>query len=71
MEYRLAFQNPEGGTDDDMQELPQIMDCGITFKPIHNFIPEAVGINRLLPYITNPTPNAGTALGSKVAFIPQ
>ena len=68
--WEIAFQNPEGGTDDDMQELPQIMDCGITFKPIHSFIPEAVGIDRLLPYITNPTPNAGVTSGNKVAFIP-
>tara|TARA_R110000823_G_scaffold132990_1_gene261589 strand:+ start:171 stop:3095 length:2925 start_codon:yes stop_codon:yes gene_type:complete len=55
--WEIAFQNVEGQTDDDMQELPQIMDCSLTFKPIHNFIPEAVGVNRLLPYITNPTPN--------------
>ena len=54
--WEIAFQNPEGSTDDDMQELPQIMDCSLTFKPIHSFIPEAVGKNRLLPYITNPTP---------------
>ena len=55
--WEIAFQNQEGNIDDDMQELPQIMDCSLTFKPIHNFIPEAVGVNRLLPYITNPTPN--------------
>tara|TARA_R110000782_G_scaffold22480_3_gene59562 strand:+ start:4024 stop:7119 length:3096 start_codon:yes stop_codon:yes gene_type:complete len=65
--WEIAFQNQEGNIDDDMQELPQIMDCGITFKPIHSFVPEAVGTNRLLPYITNPTPNGS----GKAVFIPQ
>ena len=59
--WEIAYQNVEGQTDDDMQELPQIMDCSLTFKPIHNFVPEAVGKvggkTQLLPYITNPTPN--------------
>tara|TARA_R110000796_G_scaffold66936_1_gene153801 strand:+ start:3346 stop:5181 length:1836 start_codon:yes stop_codon:yes gene_type:complete len=55
--WEIAFQNPEGKLDDDMQELPQAMDCSITFKPIHDFIPQAVGKDRLLPYITNPIPN--------------
>lgn len=65
--WEIAFQNQEGNVDDDMQELPQIMDCSIKFKPIHNFIPEAVGKGRLLPYITNPIPNGS----DKAIFIPQ
>ena len=48
--WEIAFQNPVGGTDDDMQELPQILDCSITFKPIHDFIPQT-GLSH---YITNP-----------------
>lgn len=63
--WEIAFQNPDSDTDDDVQELPQIMDCSLTFKPIHTFIPQAVGKNRLLPYITNPDP-PGTG---KAAFI--
>jgi hypothetical protein len=65
--WEIAFQNQEGNVDDDMQELPQIMDCSVKFKPIHNFIPEAVGKGRLLPYITNPVPNGS----DKAIFIPQ
>jgi len=65
--WEIAFQNQEGNVDDDMQELPQIMDCNVKFKPIHNFIPEAVGKGRLLPYITNPVPNGS----DKAIFIPQ
>lgn len=65
--WEIAFQNQEGNVDDDMQELPQIMDCSIKFKPIHSFIPEAVGKDRLLPYITNPTANGS----DKAIFIPQ
>ena len=63
--WEIAFQNPEGDSDDDMQELPQIMDCSLTFKPIHSFIPQAVGKDRLLPYITNPIPNGS----NKAVFI--
>ena len=65
--WEIAFQNPEGDSDDDMQELPQIMDCSLTFKPIHSFIPQAVGKDRLLPYITNPVPNGSY----KAIFIPE
>ena len=65
--WEIAFQNQEGNVDDDMQELPQIMDCSLKFKPIHNFVPEAVGKGRLLPYITNPIPNGS----DKAIFIPQ
>jgi len=65
--WEIAFQNPDNATDDDMQELPQIMDCSLTFKPIHNFIPQAVGKDRLLPYITNPVANGA----NKAIFIDQ
>ena len=65
--WEIAFQNVDGTTDDDMQELPQTMDCSLTFKPIHSFIPQAVGKDRLLPYITNPTPNGS----DKAIFIDQ
>jgi hypothetical protein len=54
--WEIAMQNPEGETDDDMQELPQIMDCSISFRPIHDFIPQT----GLQPFITNPV-TAGDA----------
>jgi hypothetical protein len=53
--WEIAFQNPEGGTDDDMQELPHVMDCSISFKPIHDFIPQT----GLQHYITNPRTASG------------
>ena len=58
--WEIAMQNPDGGTDDDMQELPQTMDCSISFKPIHDFIPQT-GLN---PLITNIRP-----IGNKKPFI--
>jgi len=53
--WEIAFQNPEGGIDDDMQELPHVMDCSISFKPIHDFIPQT----GLQHYITNPRTASG------------
>ena len=58
--WEIAMQNPEGNTDGDMQELPHTMNCALSFKPIHNFIPET----GLLPYITNPTPGE-----NKIPFV--
>lgn len=48
--WEIAMSNPEG--KDDMQELPHMMDCSITFGVIHNFIPQT----GLYHYITNPNP---------------
>lgn len=50
--WEIAMQNPENGIDDDMQELPTVLDCAIKFKPIHNFAPQT----GLYHYITNPSP---------------
>ena len=42
--WEIALSNPDGGagnnTDDDVQELPMMLKCSITFKPIHNFAPQ-------------------------------
>lgn len=40
--------------DDEMQQLPHILDCSIAFRPIHTFVPQT----GLKPFITNPA--AGT-----------
>ncbi len=37
--WEIAMDNPESGDDKTMNELPQVLDCNITFTPIHNFIP--------------------------------
>ena len=55
--WEIAFQNPEGDADDDMQELPHILDCQVNFKPIHNFTPQT----GLYHYITNEYPGGGAA----------
>jgi len=42
--WEIAMGNPDGGggnsTDDDVQELPMMLKCSISFKPIHNFAPQ-------------------------------
>lgn len=55
--WEIAFQNPEGDSDDDMQELPHVLDCQVNFKPIHNFTPQT----GLYHYITNQYPGGGAA----------
>ena len=37
--WELAMKSPESG-ESDVQELPMVMDCSISFKPIHNFAPQ-------------------------------
>ena len=49
--WEIAMQNPENNIDDDMQELPHIMDCSVTFGVIHDFTPQT----GLYHYITSPT----------------
>ena len=47
--WEIAFQNPEGDTDDDMQELPHILEAQVNFRPIHEFTPRT----GLYHYITS------------------
>jgi hypothetical protein len=54
--WEIAMQNPEGGVDDDQQELPMTLDCSISFKPIHNFAPQT-GLHH---YFTSPAPLNGS-----------
>ncbi|QQO91915.1 hypothetical protein immuto35A_235 [Flavobacterium phage vB_FspM_immuto_3-5A] len=54
--WEIAMQNPEGGVDDDQQELPMTLDCSITFKPIHNFAPQT-GLHH---YFTSKKPLNGS-----------
>lgn len=49
--WEVAMSKPEGlGQDDDMQELPHVLDCQVNFRPIHPFTPQT----GLYHYITNP-----------------
>ena len=44
--WEIAMLEPEGGQgDQEMQELPMIMDCQLDFTPIHTFTPET-GLNK-------------------------
>ena len=52
-QWEIAMQNPEGGIDDDQQELPMTLDCSISFKPIHDFAPQT----GLKHYFTAPQKN--------------
>lgn len=39
--WEIAMNSPEGKTDStDLQELPMILDCQLSFTPIHNFVPK-------------------------------
>lgn len=55
--WEIAFQNPEGDADDDMQELPHVLDCAVNFRPLHNFTPQT----GLYHYITNQYPGGNAA----------
>jgi len=37
--WEIAMKSPESG-ESDVQELPMILDCSVTFKPIHDFAPQ-------------------------------
>jgi hypothetical protein len=50
--WEIAMESPEGG-ETGVQELPMIMDCSISFKPIHDFVPQT----GLQHYITSKEPN--------------
>jgi hypothetical protein len=50
--WELAMKSPESG-ESDVQELPMVMDCSVTFKPIHNFAPQT----GLYHYITSKNTN--------------
>ena len=55
-----------GGADDDMYQLPQVLDVDMTFIPIHNFLPRRSfwlnGQNyNFAPFITPNTSSSGSA----------
>ena len=56
MPWEIAMQNPEAGTDDDVQELPMGLQCSVSFKAIHDFTP----VTGLKYYMTNPNPQGGS-----------
>jgi len=37
--WEIAMNEPEGGNDSDMLEIPQIIDVAVSFKPILNVLP--------------------------------
>jgi hypothetical protein len=57
--WEISLANPDGGTgnatDDDVQELPMVLQCSVSFKPIHDFAPQT-GFHH---YFTNPDPQGG------------
>ena len=56
MPWEIAMQNPEAGTDDDVQEVPMGLQCSVSFKVIHDFAPQT----GLRHYFTNPNPANGS-----------
>ena len=57
--WEISLANPDGGggnsVDDDVQELPMVLNCSVSFKPIHDFAPQT-GLHH---YFTNPKPKGG------------
>jgi len=57
MPWEIAMSNPDGGggtrADDDQQELPMMLKCSVSFKPIHDFAPQT----GLYHYFTAPQEN--------------
>ena len=52
--WEIAMLEPEGGNgDQEMQELPTVMDCNIDFTPIHTFTPET-GLKKFFTAGTRP-----------------
>ena len=56
MPWEISMQNPEAGTDDDIQELPMGLQCSVSFKAIHDFAPQT----GLQHYFTSPEPLNGS-----------
>ena len=56
MPWEISMQNPEAGTDDDMQELPMGLQCSVSYKVIHDFAPQT----GLYHYFTSPNPLNGS-----------
>lgn len=58
--WEIALANPDGGgknkTDDDVQELPMVLNCSVSFKPIHDFAPQT-GLHH---YFTSKDKNRGS-----------
>lgn len=54
--WEIAMSNPEAGVDDDVQELPMVLKCSISFKPIHDFAPQT----GLYHYFTSPNSKNGS-----------
>lgn len=46
--WEIAMGQPEG-VENDVQVLPMVIECSVSFKPIHDFAPQT----GLYPYITN------------------
>ena len=39
--WEIALNEPDKpGVDDDVQELPMVLDISLSFRPVHSFIPE-------------------------------
>ena len=57
--WEISFQNPEG--EDNLQVLPHVLEVSVTFKVIHDFIPETGEV----PLITNHKPT-----GKKLTYLP-
>ena len=49
--WEIAMTEPDvPDSDDDVQELPMVLDVSLSFRPVHNFIPETGN----KPFLTNP-----------------
>lgn len=79
--WEIALNEPEGGSDKDMLETPQIMDVSATFKPILNRLPRKGGAilltageepgNNAYKYLNATTANSFNGSASPPPSVPQ
>ena len=58
--WEIKMDEPERGTDEDMMELPHLIDVSVSFKPIFNELPRT---------ITRDNQNIGALISNKVGNI--
>jgi len=67
--WEIAMQEPEnGGIDNDMHELPHLIEVDVNFTPIHSFVPSKSAIK---PFITPNSAEGNAFLWSKAKNNPN
>lgn len=57
--WEIAFDQPEGGQEQDQMETPRHFDISVSFTPIHNFAPQLMDGTRAYALFTPDQKNSG------------